>query len=87
MTQLSMAQARRRLADLLRQVESGASVTISRRGKPVAVLVSVEIYRRLERADAYLQALEISSRLRNRPGVPDALAVARAAREELEARG
>ncbi len=81
-----VAEARKQLGKLLRRVQSGGVVTISRRGRPVAVLMSVEAYRRLERAEAYLRALEISDRLSSGSGVPDALTVARAAREELEAR-
>ena len=86
MRTVSVAEGRRRLAELIREAEAGHSVTILRRGKPVAVLVSTGTYSRLERIAAYLEALEISKRLAANPGVPNALEVARAAREELEER-
>jgi len=40
--QLSAAQAKSRLADCLRKAERGEPVVITRNGKPVAVLVSVD---------------------------------------------
>jgi len=45
----SVAEARRRLPQLLKDVERGGEVRITRRGHPVAVLVSVEEYERLRR--------------------------------------
>ncbi len=52
------------------------------RGRPAAVPVSAEEFLRLERAAAYLEALEISRRLEGLPGTPSAVA----ARAELEER-
>ena len=46
---IPVAEARQRLPQLLRSVEQGEDVQISRRGKPVAVLISVEEYDRLRR--------------------------------------
>jgi prevent-host-death family protein len=40
--QLSAAQAKSRLADCLRKAKHGEPVIITRNGKPVAVLVSVD---------------------------------------------
>ena len=45
--QYSIADARGRLPSLVDEAEQGAEVQITRRGKPVAVLVSVDRYRRL----------------------------------------
>ena len=45
--QRSIAQARDALAGLVHDVESGAPVEITRRGKPVAVLVAYAEYQRL----------------------------------------
>ncbi len=45
--QYSIAEARDHLPGLVRQVERGGPVELTRRGKPVAVLVSIEEYRRL----------------------------------------
>jgi prevent-host-death family protein len=45
--QRSIAQARDGLANLVHEVEGGAPVELTRRGKPVAVLVSFADYQRL----------------------------------------
>lgn len=47
MTQLALAEAETRLAELVNQAETGEPVTITRQGKPVVVLVSAEEYQRL----------------------------------------
>lgn len=44
---VSIAQARSGLPRLIREAEAGGAVEITRRGRPVAVLVSAETYRRL----------------------------------------
>lgn len=43
----SIAEAKNHLPRLIHQVEAGDDVHITRHGKPVAVLVSVERYRQL----------------------------------------
>ena len=48
MPEISVAEARNTLAQLIHRAESGEVVRISRRGKPVAVLVSKDEYERLE---------------------------------------
>ena len=45
--QTSVADARDRLPSLVHEVESGAPVEITRRGRPVAVLVAYQEYQRL----------------------------------------
>lgn len=45
--QYSIAQARSNLAQLVDQAETGSKIEITRRGKPVAVVLSVEEYSRL----------------------------------------
>ena len=45
--QQSIAQARNSLPSLVRQVESGRAVELTRRGEPVAVLVGRRQYARL----------------------------------------
>lgn len=45
--QTSIAGARDRLASLVHEVEDGAPVEITRRGRPVAVLVGYHEYQRL----------------------------------------
>jgi antitoxin Phd len=54
----SVAEARKNLPAVLDEVASGAEVHLTRRGRPVAVLVSVDEYSRLKAgraafADAY----------------------------------
>ncbi len=45
--QFSISQARNSLPSLVHAVEDGASVELTRRGRPVAVLVSISDYDRL----------------------------------------
>ena len=40
MTEVTVAQAKARLSELLKQVEAGEEVVITRRGKPVARMMS-----------------------------------------------
>jgi antitoxin Phd len=47
MTQVSLSEARTQLSELVHQAEAGGPVYITRRGKPVAILLSAEEYRRL----------------------------------------
>src|SRR5690349_7719204 len=49
----SVAEARAQLPSILDEVESGSNVELTRRGRPVAVMLSVEAYERLraERVD------------------------------------
>jgi prevent-host-death family protein len=48
MPEVSIAQARNALTRLIHRAEDGEPVHITRRGKPVAVLVSSDEYERLE---------------------------------------
>ena len=45
--QYSISSARNRLPKLVHEVESGSAVELTRRGKPVAMLLSIEEYRRM----------------------------------------
>jgi prevent-host-death family protein len=57
--QYSVAEARNRLPELVHDAEGGAAIEITRRGRPVAVLISVTRHRRLEQSSAPLwQAIE-----------------------------
>jgi antitoxin Phd len=47
----SIAEARDRLAKLVHEAERGAPIEITRRGKPVAVLVSLSEYQRLRKGE------------------------------------
>lgn len=48
--QYSIAQARDRLPSIVHEVERGQPVELTRRGKPVAVVMSVHDYRRVSSA-------------------------------------
>jgi antitoxin Phd len=47
--QVSIAEAKNRLPTIIHGVEKGPPVELTRRGKPVAVLLSIQEYRRLSR--------------------------------------
>ena len=49
---ISIADAKNQLPALIHQAEAGKPVTITRRGKPVAVVVSVQEYEHLRAAPA-----------------------------------
>jgi prevent-host-death family protein len=46
--QYSIAEARRSLPTVVDEAESGGEVELTRRGRPVAVVISVEEYERLK---------------------------------------
>ena len=82
-TCISVGEAHNRLSRWLNQVEDGP-ITITRRGKPVGVIISPERYERLRQVQAYLQMLHISGSLQESGVTADELF--RASREELEKR-
>ena len=45
--QYSIAEARNHFTEIVRDVEREAAVEVTRRGKPVAVLLSIQEYKRL----------------------------------------
>jgi len=47
--QLSIAEAKNRLPSVIHYVEKGRYVELTRRGKPVAVMLSIQEYERLSR--------------------------------------
>lgn len=81
---ISVSKAHNRLSHWLNKVEENEPVTITRRGKPVGVIVSPEEYERLRQVGAYLQMLRLSDSLRESGLTADELF--RASREELEER-
>jgi prevent-host-death family protein len=80
---ISVAEAHNRLSRWLKEVADGP-VTITRRGKPVGVIISPEEYARLRQVQAYLQMLRISGSLQDSGITADDLF--RASRTELEER-
>ena len=54
--QYTIAEAKNRLPSIVHCVEKGPSVKLTRRGRPVAVLISIEEYERLYRQKGKLWA-------------------------------
>lgn len=50
--EVSIAEARDQLSTWVRSAEHGSAVVLTRRGKPVAAIVSADEFRRLERLRA-----------------------------------
>lgn len=48
----SIAEAKNRLPSIVHQVEKGPSVELTRRGKPVAILLSINEFERLKLSNA-----------------------------------
>lgn len=83
MIDVPIAEAHNRLSALLKKVQK-TPVTLTRRGKPVGVLLSPEEYERLLQFQAYSQIVRLSQSLRE-SGV-SAAELYRASRDELEGR-
>ncbi len=57
--QYTIAEAKNKLPSIIHLVEKGSPVRLTRRGRPVAVLLSVDQYDRLSRgSEGYWKALE-----------------------------
>jgi len=80
---VSITEAHNRLSYWLKKVPE-QPVTITRRGKPVGVLVSPEEYERLRQVQAYLEMLRLSRSLQVSDVTADVLF--QTSREELETR-
>jgi prevent-host-death family protein len=78
-----ITEVHNRLSYWSKKVPEGP-VTITRRGKPVGVIVSPEDYERLRQVQAYLEMLRFSRSLQNSDLTADELF--QTSREELEAR-
>ena len=79
----SITEVHNRLSYWLKKVPERL-VTITRRGKPVGVLVSPEEYERLRQVQAYLEMLQLSRSFQD--GDVTAEVLFQTSREELEAR-
>ena len=85
MKEISLAEAKDKLSELIREVQAGATVIITKHHKPAARLVSEDDYQRLQRASAVAGVRSLRRALRE-----SGLAVAEiheASRRELEERG
>jgi prevent-host-death family protein len=80
---VSITEAHNRLSYWLEKVPD-RPITITRRGKPVGVLVSPEEYERLRQVQAYLEMLRLSRLLKDVDVTARELSLA--SREELEVR-
>ena len=77
---ISIADAHNHLSSLLKLVNNGP-ITITRRGKSVAVLVSPQEFENLCKVKAIIQMLNLSHELRESVGASE---LYRASRQELE---
>lgn len=78
---ISIAEAHNRLSQLLDQARKGP-ITITRRGKPVGVLITADEYERLRQVQAYLQMINLAHTLR--ASSLSATELYQASRDELE---
>lgn len=83
MIDVPIAEAHNRLSALLKKVQKGP-IRLTRRGKPVGVILSPEEYDRLRQFEAFSQVVQLSRSLRE-SGV-SAADLYRATRDELEGR-
>ncbi|MBN1954998.1 MAG: type II toxin-antitoxin system Phd/YefM family antitoxin [Anaerolineae bacterium] len=83
MEQITVAEAHNRLSRWLKKVKNGP-ITITRRGKPVGVIIDPDEYERLRRVQGYLQMVRLSRTLTDRDVT--AMELFDASREELEER-
>jgi len=81
---VSTREATRSLTKLLKEVGKGAEVTITSRGKPVAVLVPFERYKKLSRERALERLLSLADEHLEGLSLEETYM---ASREELEGRG
>lgn len=84
MIDIPIAEAHNRLSALLKKVQKNP-IMLTRRGKPVGVLLSPEEYERLRQFEAYSQVVRISQSLRE-SGV-SAAEFYQSSRKELESKG
>ena len=81
---ISIAEAHNRLSYWLKQVEKGKTLRITRRGKPIGVIINPGEYERLRQVRAYLEMISLSRVLRESNLTAGELY--RAGRDELEQR-
>ncbi len=81
---ISIAEAHNRLSYWLKQVEKGKTLRITKRGKPIGVIINPSEYERLRQIQAYLEMVSLSRVLRESNLTASELY--RAGRDELEQR-
>ncbi|KAA3659910.1 MAG: type II toxin-antitoxin system Phd/YefM family antitoxin [Chloroflexi bacterium] len=78
---MSIAETHNRLSQLIKKLDTGP-ITITKRGKPVGILMAPDEYAQLQRVQAYLQLLRLSKTLQQ-SGVT-ARELYESSRQELE---
>ena len=68
MSETSIAEAKTQLTRLIHQAEQGQAVHITRRGKPVAVLLSEDEYARLRQGQEQRNFWDLIAEMRADPG-------------------
>jgi len=81
---ISIAEAHNRLSHWLKQVEKGTTIRITRRGKPVGVIMDPDEYERLRQVQAYIEMVSLSHVLHETDLTAKELY--RSGRDELEQR-
>lgn len=81
MIYITIAEAHNRLSALLRKAQNNP-VVLTRRGKPVGVLISPEEYDRLRQFEAFYQVVQLSQTVRE--SNLSAAELYRLSRQELE---
>ena len=68
--QYSIAEAKNKLPSIIHSVEKGPSVKLTRHGKPVAVLLSIQEYERLSlKKQEFWRALKIFRKLMEKENI------------------
>lgn len=80
---ISVAEAQNKLSQLLQAAEQ-EPIVITRRGKPVGVIITPKEYAEMRKLRAYLEMLRLAEELRNSGVIAQELN--QASRAELEAR-
>jgi prevent-host-death family protein len=81
---ISIAEAHNRLSHWLKQVEKGKIIRITKRGKPVGVIIDPDEYAKLRQVQAYLEMISLARVLRESDLTASELY--QAGRDELEKR-
>jgi antitoxin Phd len=70
--QFTISQAKNKLPAIVHAVEKGPSVQLTRRGRPVAVLLSINEYRALQKKSAgFWNALQVFREKNKNVGISD----------------
>ncbi len=66
----SIAEAKNKLPSIIHSVEKGPSIKLTRRGRPVAVLLSIQEYQRLsQKKEGFWRALKAFREIAEKEGI------------------